>query len=200
MAKTEKKTSARSRGSEAPTYRSKSTLNLCMKDRPVLAPEVICLLIVLILLIVLFVEFFGIYRPYLAVERAEAQLKADNAALQETLDRIEDYDEVRQQYRQYNYENFDKTIADRPAILDLVEKVLFPAGKIKNMELNGNTLVLSMVEVPLSEVSEMKEALEASELVEGVELSWTGYDVRDKENKVPTVNFTVTFTGEKGAD
>lgn len=179
-------------------YSTKNTLNLLMKEKSSISFELFFLLLAIIMLLLALVEYFVVYRPYRAVEQAEAALREEQARLEQILDKIKDYDDVRADYLKYNYENFDSSIVDRLDILDLLERKVFGVGKIQSMNISGNTLTMTMTEVSVDASSKLQSTLQEEAetgIVEYVSVTRTGYN--SGEDGVPTVNIVITF---KNAD
>lgn len=168
-------------------FTQKDTLNLCMKVKSITL-EMFFLLLAIILVVVMLVEYFGVYRPYLAVEQAEASLTEMENQKNSLDNKLKDYSDVQSQYREYNYENYDITIASRPDVFALLEKVVFPEGKITSLTLNGNTLNINMEEIPQANLSRLNKNLLAEKIVAGVSYSRSGY-----ESEVPMLYFTITL-------
>ena len=70
---------------------------------------------------------------------------------------MSDYDAVRDDYRKYNYEKYDKTIVDREDILDLLEEAVFPMGKVLTLNISNNTITLSLSGVLNTDIDVMRE-------------------------------------------
>ncbi len=174
-------------------YTRKDTLNLCMREKSVITLELFFLLFAVILAFLVLVEYVGIYRPYRAVEQAEAALAANRAELQAVLDKMSDYDEKQKMYNEYNFENYDVTIVDRNTILDFVDRTVFAAGgKLKSFRLVRNELTMSVIGLELNDVSNLyADMILEDELVSAVTVSTTGYENTD--GGVPTANITVRF-------
>lgn len=169
-------------------YSTKETVNLCMKDRKDITFELFFLLLALILVILLIVEFFGIYRPYLSIEKAEAQLAADQAKLEQLQDSMRDYNDVHEQYRKYNYENFDRSIVDREDILDMLEDKVFSMGIIQSISISRNTLTMTLTGVNRNEIDAMQAGVREDPIVFNVFAQSTGYD-----EGIVTVNMSIIF-------
>ncbi len=172
----------------ASKYSTKETVNLCVKERKGMSPERFFLILAVILVFVLIIEFFGIYRPYLALEQAEKQLADAEARRDAIYDSMSDREEVRAEYRKYNYENFPSNIVDRADVLKLLEDEVFPRGKVQNATITQNVLTLTVVEVPKGEGAAMQEAIRKNKIVETVSASRTSDDAG-----LETVSMTVVF-------
>ncbi len=150
----------------ASKYSTKETVNLCIKERKGMSFELFFLILAAILVFLLIMEFFGIYRPYLALEQAEAQLTEDQARLEQLYGEMSDRESVREQYRLYNYENFPRDLVDRADVLDLLEKEVFPHGKVVTFSITRNALTLTLTGIPDAEGAAMQKALRENKIVQ----------------------------------
>lgn len=172
-------------------YSTKETVNLCMKERKGISFELFFLIFALIFIVLIIIEFFGVYRPYLELEQKEKQLAEEQTKLQQLVDSMQDYDEVRENYRKYNYENFPKDIVNRLDILAFLEKTVFDRGKITSVRIGGtsNTVVLEISEVSRDNLKAMLEDIRTSEDVFNRYSSRT--DLEDGE--IATITITIVF-------
>ena len=179
---------------------SKTTLNLMIKEKGELAPS---RWLPWVLLIVVAAALFGKF----AVADRFARLQAAENALAARYDELDaltaataDFAEVKDIYNQYTYRDFDRSIADRQEILDLLEREVFPHSQSQSVTVNGNVFSTTLTGVTLDEVSLMMTRLEADPLVEGVTVSTAGYD-DPTTNTQPYATMTIVFTNaEQGGD
>lgn len=174
------------------TLPTKSTLNLNMKEKPLISPLLFLPILIVILALAFVIGYFGVYKQYQRVSDAQAELDARKAYLQQILDSIADYDDVKKEYNRYNYEGYDKTIPDPLDVIDLLERNLFPVSSIRSLAISGRTVSMSITGLELDQVSQMIATLEADDLVEQVNVSTTGFASSDSD-VVPTVNMTITL-------
>lgn len=170
-----------------PSFFAHETVNLCKREKRWMTYERFFLIIALVFLLMALIEFLAVYRPYSALEDKEAQLAADQATLSELYGGMLDRNEVRENYRKYNYENFPAEIVDREKVLDLLERTVFLRGKISGVTLSGNTLVLSITGVERSEIEAMQIEIRESDIVESVVISRTDLD------ETAAVGMTIVF-------
>ncbi len=176
----------------ASKYSSKDTVNLCIRERKGLSAELFFLILAGILIVLLLLEFFGVYRPYLNLETAEKDLAQQQAEVQRIKDEIKDMDEVREEYRKYNYEHFPRERVDRLDVLDLVETVFFDRGIITSFHLSKNTLTLQLTDVLLEDSYLIPAELEASEIVLGYDMPRSEVKYDEATGKV-AFGITITF-------
>ncbi len=147
-------------------YPTKRVLNLCMKEKSNMPPEAFLGILAAIIVVVLLLEFFGVYRPYRSLELAQADLNAAQSHLQQTYDSMSDYDDIHDEYYQYNFNEFDRTLADRLDVLDLLKRELFDKAKINTLNVSANTINLNMTGVKLKEqLPDIQESLLADPFV-----------------------------------
>lgn len=174
-------------------YPTKDTVNLCMKERKGISYEIFFLLFIVIFAVLIIVEFFGVYRPYLEVERKEAQLAEQQAQLEQIYSEMQDREQVRNDYRQYNYENFPRQIVDREEVLALLERSVFPKGKITSVSVSGNNLILAVAGVSRADVDKMQAEIREDKIVQSILVSRTDFNSNDAGEEVATVNMSILF-------
>lgn len=170
----------------AKKYSAKETVNLFMKDRKDISFELFFLLLAIILILLLAVEYFFAYMPYRRLEQAEADLRADQTRL-ERLDVPDDeFERVENDYLKYNYEHFDKTIADREDVLDMLGETAFKYGKATSVDITGNTVRLNLSGVPSDKVETLQTEMREHKRVNDVFVT----NVK-MENSLADVSLTV---------
>lgn len=176
------------KGSRRRTAPTKRTLNLMIREKKSFWASVWipCILVVLILAAVF--AKFAVYDRYVRLNAAEDELEAKKAELAAAVDSYADYDDVQAQYNRYTYTGFDRTIADRLDVMDILERLVFPVSDVTRLSMSGKTVNMTLVGMTLSEVSELVTQLEAEPLVDGVTVSTAGYNEKDA---VPTATFTL---------
>lgn len=160
--------SFRERGSVSYTSEnvSNETVNLCRRESGGLSVSRICIIVAVVLALLLIVEFFGIYRPYRALEEKEAELAQLQTQAGNLFGSTLDMEAVREEYRKYNYENFPAEIVDREEVLKLLEDTVFERGKITHFSISGNSLEITVSDIASSEIEEMMDEIEGSALVD----------------------------------
>lgn len=146
----------------------KRTLNLAFKEKSTIDwRKAIVGVLVVVLLAGVFAKF-AVMDRFDKLDKAEADLAAMKAHLDETRQAYADYDEVREQYNRYNYTGYDKTIVDRLDVLDILERQIFPVCNVTSLSVSGATVTLSLADLDLNQVSRLIVTLEAEPLVERV--------------------------------
>lgn len=180
---------------------SKTTLNLMIKEKGELAvSRWLPWVIVIVILAALFGKF-AVADRFARLQAAENALAARYAQLDELETATADFAEVKDRYNQYTYRDYDRTIADRQEILDLLEREVFPYSQGETVTVNGNVFSTTLTGLTLDEVSSMMSRLESDPLVEGVTITTAGYDDPARETP-PYATMTIVFTNaeEGGAE
>lgn len=178
----------------------KTTLNLMIKEKHELAVSRWLPWVVVIAVLAALFGKFAVADRFARLQAAENALAARYAELDTLTAATADFDEVKEVYNQYTYRDYDRSIADRQDILDLLEREVFPHSQTRAVTVNGNVFSTTLTGVTLDEVSAMMARLEADPLVEGVTVSTAGYDAPNDETQ-PYATMTIVFTNaEQGGD
>lgn len=146
----------------------KRTLNLVIREKQSIDPKKWIPGILAVLLLAALFGKFAVADRYAKLEKAENELAAMQQKLDDTRAAYADYDEVQEQYNMYNYTGYDKTLADRLDIIDLLERKVFPACDVTSLAISGKTVSMSLENLDLSQVSSLIADLEAEPLVDRV--------------------------------
>lgn len=167
---------------------SKRTLNLAIRERRYPDPKKwIPGVLVVILLAALFAKFAVVDR-YAKLDEAEKELSDKKATLEDTRAQYADYDEVRERYNMYSYEGFDRTIANRLDVMDLLKRDVFPVCEVQSLSVSGKTISLSVTDLNLSQISQLIATLEGEPMVSSVTV-FTASD--DKEATMGSASLSV---------
>lgn len=167
---------------------SKRTLNLAIRERRYPDPKKwIPGVLVVILLAAVFAKFAVVDR-YAKLDEAEKELSDKKAALEDTRAQYADYDEVRERYNMYSYEGFDRTIANRLDVMDLLKRDVFPVCEVQSLSVSGKTISLSVTDLNLSQISQLIATLEGEPMVSRVTV-FTASD--DKEATMGSASLSV---------
>ena len=182
----------------------KTTMNLYMKEKSELSPSRwLPAVLVIVILAALFGKF-AVADRFARLRAAESALIQRQTQLEQLQQSYADYDEVAEQYGQYTYRGFDRTIADRQEILDLLERDIIPYSQTRSVSVTGNVFSTTVTGLTLDQVSTMMAKLEANPLVESVTVSTAGYedDRTDTQPGVevfqPYATITIVFTNAEG--
>ncbi len=196
---------------------SKRTLNLCMRETSNISIEAFLISLAVILAVVILLEFLAIYRPYARVEALERQVAAAQAAVDAKYGEMNGYDKqvgdkhkkpdgsgytVEEFYRQFNYEGFDLSVADRLDIFTLLETHILNAelesgrqAQITSLSIDGNVITLRLAGPEKNDLDKIYESLIGDPMVlnepyhPGVFVSSTSYD----SDGVPVSSMVITL-------
>lgn len=171
----------------------KATLNLCMKEKQLISPAVFVPVLLAILILAALIGYFGVYMPYDGVRKAQEELDARKEVLTKMEEHVKDYNEVKEEYNKYNYEEYDKTIASRLDVLEMLERTVFPVSTVRSLSITGKTVSLTLTDISLDKVSELTTELNKEGLVQKVSVSFTGYDGANTSS-TPTATMTILLT------
>lgn len=169
---------------------TKTTLNLCMKEKSVISPALFVPLLIIILVLAAVIGYFGVYKQFERVKIAQADLDETKAQLQAILDKIEDYDDVQKEYNRYNYEGFDSTISDPITVLGLLERQIFPVSTVRTLSIDNKTIRMTLTGLAMNDVATLVSKLEEEEIVDNV--TFTTYTSQEEEI-ISIVNMTITL-------
>lgn len=145
---------------------SKQTMNLAIREKNLAKSVLMVPIIAAIVLAAALVGKFGVADRLAQVSDAQREVDAirdQTAAMQAA---YADYDEVEAEYNRYTYKDFDRTLADRMAILDLVEREIFPVCQVQRLSLAEKRLDLALEGSTLGDGSALVARLEADPLVD----------------------------------
>lgn len=180
--------------SKKPVYPTKTTINLAEDDQRGNNTRSLVLFVVALVAIALFAKFavidvMGAANASLAkVTTAQSQL----SALEEA---NADYPELQERYAAFAVNSLsdeERALADRGAILELLQGTVANMAELQSVSVTGNTLMLQFANTSLEDVSRVVASLESSDLVANVSMSTAKTDRNDEV--VSTI--TVTLKGE----
>lgn len=180
--------------SKKPVYPTKPTINLAEDDQRGNNTRSLVLFVVALIAIALFAKFavidvMGAANASLAkVTTAQSQL----SALEEA---NADYPELQERYAAFALNSLsdeERALADRGAILELLQGTVANMAELQSVSVTGNTLMLQFANTSLEDVSRVVASLESSDLVANVSMSTAKTDRNDEV--VSTI--TVTLKGE----
>lgn len=177
-----------------PVYPTKTTINLAEDDQRGNNKRSVALFVVALIIIALFAKFavidvMGAANASLAkVATAQSQL----SALEEA---NANYPELQERYAAFAVNSLsdeERALADRGAILELLQGTVANMAELQSVSVTGNTLMLQFANTSLEDVSRVVASLENSDLVANVSMSTAKTDRNDEV--VSTI--TVTLKGE----
>lgn len=188
---------------KAVVYPSKTTLNLCMKEKSSWRPgRVIPTFTALALAVVLFGKF-AVADRLAQVSREQQVLSGLTAQVQALEKATADYDAVLEEYGRYSVgwmTDEEKAAVDRVGVLDLIEAELMSAASVQQFSIAGNVLSLSLAGVTLEDTSRIVQRLYTWPQVTGVSV-YTASTQQQQAAEEATVSMVVTLApAEEGGE
>lgn len=154
----------------APTKR---VLNLYVQDERENRVPTVLLYVLLGLVILLAIGKFEIADRLVRLRETEAELARVREQIVLTQLELRDYEDIRRDYVRYSDSHLtvEAGLADRMAILDLLEKHLLSETAVIGIAVSGNEIDVSFADASLEEVSALAGALEAESMVYSVTVS-----------------------------
>lgn len=186
------------------TTPAKTSMNLYIKEKSALSPSRWLPAVLIIVILAALFGKFAVADRFARLREAESALAARQNELAQLQQTYADYDEVEEQYSQYTYRGFDRTIADRQEILDLLERDIIPYSQTRSVSVTGNVFSTTVTGLTLDQVSTMMAKLEADPLVDTVTVSTAGYEDEqtdgqpDTEAVQPYATITIVFINAEG--
>lgn len=185
----------------------KKTLNLCMKEKASVHPAVFASCLILILVVAALIGYFGVYMQYERVRVAQDELTKAEQKLDDLKKSVENYDDTQKQYNRYSYNGFDRSLADRNDILDLLERLVFPEWEVRSCNLSSNVLSITVAghgmefDDPDSDINlnSLCAKLREDELVESA--SWLqGGNTSTQDPTLFTASITIILKNAEGGN
>ena len=162
----------------------------------------VILVTVLILAAAAAIAKFLVLDRLAAVSAAESEAGQVRAQLNECYDRIAEYGELNEVYAHYTYSGMTEeelSRVDRAAVMDLLQRVVFPRTDVAAWDVSGNRLTMSIEGDTLQEINLTVQKLQEDPMVDYCEVNYattdprTRRDVRTAEEKV-TASVVVYLT------
>ena len=160
---------------------SKTSLNLAIRENTWVKSAWVIPAAVAIVLAALLVGKFAVADRLGQVMVAQREVSQLRQTVADIRAEFADYNEVEEQYNQYTYKDFDRTLADRMDILALIEQEIFPVCTVERLALAEKRLDLSLQGPTLENNSQLINRLEANDLVDEV---WISTSTATEENGV----------------
>jgi len=157
----------------------------------------------------IFVIALGIFTKFMvldklaAINTAQETYNEKKAQLDELVSSNSVYDDVTGKYTHYGtgYMNSDElAMQDRAKMMQVIDQDVQVDSGIKSISISGNTATLTIERTTLSEISDVVQALQSSDIVQYVSPSTasTGDGSSDTNNGVVTAEIAITFTSPAG--
>ena len=180
--------------SKKPVYPTKTTINLAVDDKGEnkMARNLVLFAVALVLIALL--AKFAVVDVMAAASAASGKVAAAQSQLSALEAANADYDELQERYAAFTVNSLsdvEKALADRGAILDLLQGTVANMAELQSVNVTGNTVMLQFANTSLQDVSRVVASLEGSDLVANVSMSTAKTDRNDEV--VSTI--TVTLAG-----
>lgn len=147
-----------------------------------------------ILVAILILAAAAAVAKFLVLDRLAEVSAAENEAadmrnqLSACYDRIEEYGELNEIYAHYTYSGMtEEELArvDRAAVMDLLQRVVFPRTDVTSWDLSGNQLAMNIEGKTLQDINLTVEKLMEDELVDYCEINNATTDTRTRRDVRP---------------
>lgn len=150
---------------------SKTTLNLAMRERDLSKSPVVALPVIVLILLVAALVSWGVGSDLGRATAAQREVDRMKANVETLKAGYADYDEVQAEYNRYTYENFDRTVADRLDVMDLMERQVYPDCAVRSFSVAGRQMSLVLEGLTLESTSALITRLNAEAMVDSVSVS-----------------------------
>lgn len=180
-------------------YPTKTTLNLCVRERVSLP---IGKALPLILVIVLLAGVFGKFAVADRLEKVrvlESEAYAVEAQRDVLMLELRDYADVQEQYNKYSLSWMDaseQNLLPRSEMLDLLQTMLMPRCGVQQFSANDNTMSVTLSNITLDETSKLVQDLYALNHVTNVAV-YTASTEEEDSAKQATVSMVITMGHEE---
>lgn len=191
---------------ESKRWPTKGTLNLVIREKTWSSPSRVLPVLLAILICATLFSKFAVADRLAQVNQAQLE----NARLSQSISQLRaacaDYDQLSAQYHRYSYASFtpaELALADRLAVLNLLEDKVMPAAQVKNLTVGGSSLSLTLAGISLEQTASLVAGLEDSDIVESVAVYTAGYNQNqpgEGEIRLTTMTITLAAAQEGGGD
>ncbi len=179
-------------------YPSKTYMNLVAED--LRAPELrkaIPLIILVLVLVAAFVKF-GVYDFFDRVNQKQAELSHQQQTLSSLEAQLTNYDKVLAEYESYETSRLsaDEDQVSVSDALTLIDRFVAPSARIASVDLQGNTMTLSLADITLSGVGALVSTLDSQPMVANVAVATAATDQTTATDVVVTMTVTLQKVGD----
>lgn len=129
------------------------------------------------------------------VSRVQSEVSALRSQIETCYQEIQSFDEVKDAYAHYTYSDFsdeELVLADRKAIMSLIDTYILNRVGVSDWSLNQNQLNMTITGAQLKEVNKIVEELENTELVNFCTVTTaTSGDSYSSKSETSTIKLTV---------
>ncbi len=155
---------------------SKTGINMNQREKRTGQVLTLVIGLAVILLMAGLVARFGVMEQYQRLSEAQSAYGAVHSQLAACQEKLADYELVLTEYRSCSLDGMtegeDQLITvSRQAVLDLVEGIMMPRGKVISVNILDDTADVEMSGMSLDQISAMFAAIEAEPIARSVELN-----------------------------
>lgn len=155
---------------------SKTGINMNQREKRTGQVLTLVIGLALILLMAGLVARFGVMEQYRRLSEAQSAYGEVHSQLAACQEKLTDYELVLTEYRSCSLDGMtegeDQLITvSRQAVLDLVEGIMMPRGKVISVNILDDTADVEMSDMSLDQISAMFAVMEAEPIVRSVELN-----------------------------
>ena len=155
---------------------SKTGINMNQREKRTGQVLTLVIGLAVILLMAGLVARFGVMEQYKRLSEAQSAYGEVHSQLAACQEKLTDYELVLTEYRSCSLagmtEGEDQLITvSRQAVLDLVESIMMPRGKVISVNILDDTADVEMSDMSLDQISAMFAVMEAEPIVRSVELN-----------------------------
>ena len=155
---------------------SKTGINMNQREKRTGQVLTLVIGLAVILLMAGLVARFGVMEQYRRLSEAQSAYGAVHSQLAACQEKLTDYELVLTEYRSCSLDGMtegeDQLITvSRQAVLDLVEGIMMPRGKVISVNILDDTADVEMSDMSLDQISAMFAVMEAEPIVRSVELN-----------------------------
>lgn len=155
---------------------SKTGINMNQREKRTGQVLTLVIGLAVILLMAGLVARFGVMEQYKRLSEAQSAYGEVHSQLAACQEKLTDYELVLTEYRSCSLDGMtegeDQLITvSRQAVLDLVESIMMPRGKVISVNILDDTADVEMSDMSLDQISAMFAVMEAEPIVRSVELN-----------------------------
>lgn len=155
---------------------SKTGINMNQREKRTGQVLTLVIGLAVILLMAGLVARFGVMEQYKRLSEAQSAYGEVHSQLAACQEKLTDYELVLTEYRSCSLDGMtegeDQLITvSRQAVLDLVEGIMMPRGKVISVNILDDTADVEMSDMSLDQISAMFAAIESESIVRSVELN-----------------------------
>ena len=155
---------------------SKTGINMNKREKRTGEMLTLVIGLAVILLMAGLVARFGVMEQYRRLSEAQSAYGEVHSQLAACQEKLTDYELVLTEYRSCSLDGMtegeDQLITvSRQAVLDLVEGIMMPRGKVISVNILDDTADVEMSDMSLDQISAMFAAIESESIVRSVELN-----------------------------